>query len=1343
LRNIITPVDFDPFSDPEIASIAPVTEPQAEIWSSCKIGGKDANRAYNDSVSLLLTGDLNLNAMLDSLQQLVNLHDSLRSTFSPDGKSICISEFVDIDLNYQDLSSKSHEEQQEYINQYGNSVALAAFDLIAGPLFKLALFKLAADSNYLTITAHHIVCDGWSIGLLIQDLSYLYNSNIDKNEKDLSWGSSFSEYAIKQLKDENKKKRLMAEQYWVNQFAGSDFLMSIPTDYPRPPLRTYKSKREDFLLDKEIESQLRALSKKSGCSFVTILFVSFGIYLQQISGQDEIIIGLPAAGQLVDDDDYGLVGHCVNLLPLRSYPNRDSSFLSYLREFQSAMLDAYEHQMCTFGSLLKKLDIPRDPSRVPLVPIVLNIDSGMGTGVNFKNLQFKLSSSPREYETFEIFLNITDNGESIKFEWSYNTQIFAAETIGKMMGEFEYLLTRVTSNPDILIGKIPYKNSEETYRQVSLWNDATYNAYPKETPLHEIISFKATQFPEKLALKFDTDEISYQLMDKKADQFACLLIDKGLKIGDKVALAVNRSADMVIALLGILKAGGVYVPVDPQYPLNRVNYMIADSQAVFLLTSVQFKGYFQSESKELIIEEEFAKLENYANAKNKVKVKASDLAYIIYTSGSTGLPKGVQIAHYNLVNFLYSMLKSPGLTDADKLLAVTTISFDIAGLELFLPLIAGASVVIADSDTAKDGKALLNLIESQNITVMQATPFTWRIMLEAGWTAKLNLKVICGGEALPLDLSKKLVDRTASVWNVYGPTETTVWSTISQIKGDEKNITIGHPIGNTSVYILDNYLRLCAPGLVGEICIGGDGISAGYFNRPELTDEKFIVNPFGKSSHDKIYRTGDLGKFTPDGELEYVGRIDSQIKIRGFRIETGEIEHHINEFDGVKQSVVIARKDQSQSDQLAAYIVIDKDDNRFDEVKWMDSLRYSLSMALPNHMVPAEFAIISEIPLTPNGKINKKQLVNISTKTAEVKRIYIPPRTDIEKLVADIWSEFLGLEKVSINDDFFKLGGHSLIAIQIMSKIEKTTGKILPLAALFENSTIEKLSLTLGMDGHSILWDSLVPIKPNGSKIPLYIVHGAGLHVLLFNALALNIDNEQPIYGLQAKGLNGIDTPLDKIEDIAAHYIASIKEQNPHGPYALAGYSFGGIIALEMARQLKAANKEVTMLAMFDTYAYQSDKYDAWTIKIINRIGFFLMQVAFITVQLFKNFKDTFEHLKTLAKRSMTNIYWFFKSGKDREQPGLFGYPNKIDELNNKAWEDYKIKPLEIEIDLFRAEERTFYLSDFKYLGWKPYALKGIRVHNIPGDHGTIFLPENAIKFAEILQKVLNEKDKK
>jgi len=1340
LKNLVTPVDFDPFSGPEISLIAPVTEPQAEIWSSCVIGGNDANRAYNDSVSLLLTGTLHLDAMLESLQQLVNLHDALRSTFSPDGKSICIIEFLDADVNYQDLSRQNIQGQQHYIDQYGESVALAPFDLIAGPLFKLSLFKLSEDKHHLTITAHHIICDGWSIGVLIQDLSFLYNRNIGKDTGLDIPGSLFSKYAALQFTTPKIVERNLAEQYWINQFAGSDFLMNLPTDYQRPALRTYKSKREDFILRNELDDQIRLLGKKSGCSFVTILFSAFEVYMQQVTGQDEIIIGLPAAGQLVDDD-FNLVGHCVNLLPLRSYPKGESTFISYLKTRQTSILDAFENQMCTFGSLLKKLDLPRDSSRVPLVPVVLNIDSGMGTGVKFQGLDFEIITSPREYETFEIFLNVTDINGSIKLEWSYNTQLFSSATIKTMMAEFEYLLLQVASNPEILIGKIQFKNSEEIFRQTSAWNK-TESDYPKHSSLHEIINNKASEIPTKTALKFGEEEVSYAEMNKKSDQLAGLLISKGLKKGDKVALAVNRSANMVVALLGIIKAGGVYVPVDPQYPLNRVNYMISDSQSVFLITSEQYKGYFQAESEELILEEILADLEIPTNAENLAKVSPDDLAYIIYTSGSTGLPKGVQIAHYNLVNFLYSMLEKPGLSADDKLLAVTTISFDIAGLELFLPLIAGATVVIADTETAKDGRALLSLIKKEQITVMQATPFTWRMMIETGWVDKLNLKVICGGEPLPLDLSKKIIERTASLWNVYGPTETTVWSSLSQITGEEKSISIGYPIANTSIYIVDKYLRLCAPGKVGEICIGGDGVSVGYFNKPELTDEKFITDPFSADGNAKMYRTGDLGKFNVDGELQYEGRIDSQIKIRGFRIETAEIEHHINEFNGVKQSVVIARKDQSQSDQLVGYIIVEKNADHFDELKWLDSLRYSLTLVLPDHMIPVEFAIVDDIPLTPNGKIDKKSLAVVATKSAQAPKVHIPPRTDIEKLVADIWSEFLGIEKISINDNFFKLGGHSLIAIQIMTKIEKVTGKILPLAALFENSTIEKLALTLGMDGHSILWDSLVPIKPNGSKVPLYIVHGAGLHVLLFNALAINIDNEQPIYGLQAKGLNGIDTPLDKIEDIAAHYIANIMEQNPHGPYALAGYSFGGIIAFEMARQLRAANKEVTMLAMFDTYAYQSDKYDPWYIKIPGRVLLFLKQITYITIQLFVKFRQTREHLSTLYKRSVTNLSWFFKSKNGAEQPGFYGYPNKVDQLNNKAWEDYKIKPLDIEIDLFRAEERTFYLDDFKYLGWKPYAAKGVNIHHIPGDHGSIFLPENAVKFAGVLQEVLNETSK-
>lgn len=1329
-------VEFDPFGGAEIELIAPATESQTEIWASCIIGDRDANCAFNECFSLELSGKLSKEAMQSALQDVVNMHQALRTTFSGDGANLCISKSATVGFEYNDISAQSKEEQNRTIAGYNKNNVTTPFDLVNGPLFKTQLLKLGDEEHLLTFVVHHIVCDGWSIGIMMQDLSKLYSAYVKGQYISLPKGPRFSEYALQQTETEKIAEFIETEQYWLRQFEGSDHLVNLPLDFPRPASRTYKSHRQDFVLNAELTNEVKKLGKATGAGLVTTLLAAFEVFLQQITGQDDIIVGLPSAGQPATGN-YRLVGHCVNLLALRSFPKPGLSFRDYLLQRKSQVLDAYDHQLYTFGSLLKKLNVARDPSRIPLVPVMFNIDMGLDNDVEFYGLNHKLKSIPREYENFELFLNIAGQDEAPVLEWSYNTQLFKAGSIKQMMEAFTFLLQQIVKKPEILIKNIPVLNAEEIKKQLRAWNNTQY-PYPMHTPLHQLIAIQAQAVPVKTAIEFGNKKITYAQLDEQANRLAHILIQNGVKKGDNIGFSIDRGIEMVVSLLAIMKTGAVYIPLDPQFPLNRINYMLGDSKAVVLLVSEKYRGRYESAAKELILEEIWRSLPQQSPAAPAVEVNGDDLIYILYTSGSTGNPKGVQIMHRNLVNFLISMQQAPGLNAADKLLAVTTVSFDIAELELFLPLISGAEIVLASSEDAKDGRVLLEIIKKEQITVMQATPYTWRILLEAGWTEQNKLKILCGGEALPQELAEKLLPRATSLWNVYGPTETTVWSTIKELKSTEKPITIGRPINNTSVYILDKFMRPLPAGVAGEIYIGGDGVAKGYLNRPELTAEKFLDDPFAEQPGAKMYRTGDLGKYWANGEIECLGRIDAQVKIRGFRIETGEIEFQLAQQKDIKQGVVIARPDHNGVDKLVAFIVLNTDgvqqSNQSEQISnWRDALKKSL----PDYMVPDNFLIVDDMPLTPNGKVDRKMLAKFGGAIPEEKHIYVAPRTDMEKLLASIWAEYLGVKQIGVHDNFFELGGHSLIAVKVMGRIERETGTRLPLATLFEAPTVEKLAQCFA-PGKSITWDSLVPIKPKGNKMPLYMVHGAGLNVLLFNTLASNMSPDQPVYGLQAKGLNGIDEPLDNIEDIAAHYIAAIMEQNPSGPYALAGYSFGGIIAYEMARQLEALGKEVKMLAMFDTYAYRSPFYDPWPTRIYKRGRFFIKRLLY-TFAFSNGVKYQLKERSTNIKRRFIRMWWNLKYGKNQTQAGIFGYSNKVDVMNEYAEKHYQLKPYDIAVEVFRAENRTFYMDDFEFLGWKNYALKGVNIHNIPGEHNTIFKAPNDKEFARILQKCLDE----
>lgn len=1328
------PVNYDPFVGPELLLVAPATEPQIEIWLSCKLGGDAASCAFNESFSLELTGQFNLAAFENAVHSLVNRHESLRSLFSPDGSIICIYKHLQPAYQYEDLGGLDKKQKSERVTDYLYQNSQTAFNLVFGPLFRINLFKLDAQTHHLTLTLHHIICDGWSFGIVLQELGKLYSAFVENSPINLPPAPAFSAYALEQLHFKEGKEYKAIERFWLDAYRSKPPVLDLPGNGQRPPLRTYASGHVHASIGKELAGAVKKLGFTAGASVLTTLLAAFEVFMQQQTGSDDVVVGVPAAGQPAIGQQ-GLVGHCVNLLPIRSYTPDDMPFIDYLKLRRTAILDVYDHQLITFGSLLKKLNLPRDPSRVPMAPVVFNSDMGMNEGVAFKDIQHQLMPNMRRSENFEIFINVNDIGDGLNMDWSYNAQLFDQQNIEKLVADFENLLREFTSAPQTMIKRqVVIADLTSVDPNISPVNQ-TAAPYPKEKPLHAIISEVAAAYGPKTAVVSGEIQYTYQQLDEKSNQMARLLVDKGIGKGAIVGLAVDRSADMIIALLAILKTGAAYMPIDPEYPDERIAYMLNDSSARLLIISEKYQGEISSKAEELTLQQALVESAALTSAQVDIDVEGTDRAYLLYTSGSTGKPKGVEILHYNLVNFLTGMQYAPGISVGDKLLAVTTISFDIAGLEMYLPLVSGATVVIADADEARDGRRLLELIKVEGITMMQATPYSWKMMLEAGWNTPLGLKILCGGEALPKDLADRLLPKCKELWNMYGPTETTIWSTVKRVMPNEPLISIGKPIVNTQVYVLNEQLQPVQPGATGELFIAGDGVSPGYLDRPELTAERFLPDPFANQPGQKMYRTGDLGKLLPNGEFQCLGRIDFQIKIRGYRIEVQEVEYNLAQIGDVKDVVIDARTDASGNLALVGYIVpvAEIKDQRIAITNWRTLLRETL----PDYMVPQYFVIMDEFPLTPNGKIDRKALPEPDQYVMRMP--YMAPRTTTEQQVADIWKKYMGLDRIGIFDDFFELGGHSLIAVEIMTELQQQTGKQLPLASLFQHATIEKLALLLQMDGKSVSWDSLVPIKPLGDKMPLYIVHGAGLNVLLFNTLAMNMDSNQPVFGLQAKGLNGIDEPFNRMEDIAGHYVDEIMAQNPDGPYALAGYSFGGIIAYEMTKQLEARGKQVKMLAMFDTYAYRSDHYDIWPKKYFNRARFLTMQVLYSFVLLAESPKRTVEYKTEMLRRRAVEFFWRMKYGKEQRQDGFSGYSRKIDLMNAEAERNYNLTPYPVRIELFRAEKRTFYMDDFEYLGWKPYALKGVNIHEIPGEHNFIFAPPNDKAFARILQDCLDK----
>lgn len=1048
----------DPFAGGAPALLAPTTEPQREIWLADQLG-PEASLAFNLSVSLQFHGDLNLEFMRDALQELVDRHESLRASIGADGETFCVLERSALLLPIADLSSLNPIDRQMAVDERIRLTVETPFALDQGPLFRAELLRLAEDEHLLLLTAHHIVCDGWSWWTIVRELGALYGKRFEMTAQPLPDAASFVGYALAEAGRQGDESQAADEAYWLSRFATGTPVLELPTDRPRPPNRSFASARLDHVLDSGLLEALRRTGAARGVGMFATLLAGFSALLSRLSSQSDVVVGIPAAGQAVCGADH-LVGHCVNLLPLRFELDSTKSFAHAIDDAQAMLLDALEHQRYTFGTLLRKLRLRRDPARIPLVSVLFNLDQAMDQECTaFRGVSMEFDSNPRSFETFELFVNAVQAHGQLRLECQYNRDLFDAATIRRWLRAYEALLRAAIERETADFASLPLVDAVARTELSSLQPAAV--AYDRECRMHEYFEAQCDRTPDRVALRAGPTSLSYAELEARSNRVAHVLREHGVRRGALVGLALDRGPDMLAALLGILKAGAGYVPLDPQFPTERLAYMAADAGLAMLLTTREHAAHFDLRGRPVLLFDEHAPQLATAAAtrlgRDEYAAQPEDPAYVIYTSGSTGRPKGVIVPHRAVSNFLDSMRREPGLAAQDRLMAVTTLSFDIAVLELLLPLAVGAQIVLADRETAGDGAALRRLLESSGATVMQGTPSSWRLLIDAGWNGNDGFKALCGGEPMAVDLATSLLSRCGSLWNVYGPTETTVWSTCARIAADPDgqapDIHIGRPIGNTSVWILDAHGELCPFGVPGEICIGGEGVTKGYLERPDLTAERFVADRYtataaGAPGHDGVallYRTGDRGSWRADGNLEHLGRLDHQVKVRGYRIELGEIEANLATREEIARALVIVREDRANDQRLVAYVVATPGAT-IEEA----ALRAHLRELLPAYMLPQHFVVLDEIPLLPNGKIDRNALL---PPVAKEEAVSPPPSATGAaadprvRYLSEIWSELLGLP-AGPDDNFFELGGHSMLAVQMANRVERDTGRRIKLIRL-------------------------------------------------------------------------------------------------------------------------------------------------------------------------------------------------------------------------------------------------------------------------------------------------------
>ena len=1047
---------------PEVASAferIPLSYAQERQWFLWQMDPQSA--AYNIPSALRLRGELDVEALSASLGAIVERHQSLRTVFVEDeqldGFRQQVLASVDVPVP---VTLAGDDDAQAQIRAFVESETQQPFDLRNGPLLRARLLRLAADDHVLTLTIHHVAADGWSMRVLVEELIALYGARrqgIEATLPDLP--IQYADYAIWQRHWLEAGERERQLEYWMARLGGGQSVLELPTDRQRPALPSYRGARHELQLPQALGRQLQALAQREGTTLFMLLLASFQALLHRYSGQDEIRVGVPVANRNRVETER-LIGFFVNTQVLRADLDAQMPFLDLLQQTRVAALGAQSHQDLPFEQLVEALQPERSLSHSPLFQAMYN-HQNLGSagrqslaaqlpGLSVEDLSWGAHSAQ-----FDLTLDTYESEQGVHAEFTYATDLFEAATVERLARHWRNLLEAVVAEPRSRLGDLPLLDAEE---RATLLQRSRLPAseYPAGQGVHRLFEAQAGLTPDAPALLFGEERLSYAELNALANRLAWRLREEGVGSDVLVGIALERGVPMVVALLAVLKAGGAYVPLDPQYPADRLQYMIDDSGLRLLLSQQSVLARLpQSDGLQSLLLDDLERLVHGYPAENPDLPEAPDsLCYAIYTSGSTGQPKGVMVRHRALTNFVCSIARQPGMLARDRLLSVTTFSFDIFGLELYVPLARGASVLLASREQAQDPEALLDLVERQGVTVLQATPATWRMLCDSERVDLLRgCTLLCGGEALAEDLAARMRGLSASTWNLYGPTETTIWSARFRL-GEEARPFLGGPLENTALYILDSEMNPCPPGVAGELLIGGDGLARGYHRRPGLTAERFLPDPFAADGS-RLYRTGDLARYRADGVIEYLGRIDHQVKIRGFRIELGEIETRLLEQDSVREAVVVAQPGVA-GPTLVAYLVpteaalVDAESARQQELR--SALKNSLLAVLPDYMVPAHMLLLENLPLTPNGKINRKALP--LPDASAVRDAHVAPEGELERAMAAIWSEVLKLGHIGRDDNFFELGGHSLLVTQVVSRVRRRLDLQVPLRTLFEHSTL-------------------------------------------------------------------------------------------------------------------------------------------------------------------------------------------------------------------------------------------------------------------------------------------------
>jgi amino acid adenylation domain-containing protein len=1302
---------------------APATSAQRRFWVLDQLIDRPA--VYNVPFLIRLQGDLDFPAFSKAFRQIEDRHAVLRTHFeAADGIPVqVVGTLPDYDLPFADLRSLTESRRRESVRQESETDAAARIPLDGDRLWRAKLYRTGHDEFFLFVNMHHAITDGWSWRVLFEDLEEYYESAHDGHPPTFKpLPLTYGDFADWQHDWESSANATAQVDYWKATLTPAIPPLDLPFAKPRPRTRTHRGGYLRFDVPQKLLGSVDRLCRQRGATRFMVGLAAYETLLHRYTGLTDLAVGSPVANRNRTELE-PIVGMFVNTLILRTNLDGDPTFTDLIDRVRQTRLGAFSHQDVSLDTLVEAIRPETDSSRQPFFQTAFYYQNLTIIPERFS--RFKMAPEPLHNGTamFDLRLVLEDGPFGALWGWiEYNADLFDEPAIRAMAGHFLAILESACVAPDQRLSQIAILTKPEEKRILVDWN-ATSVEYDRETAPYRLIERRAAETPERVAVRHGSKSITYGELNALANRIAHRLRALGVTPDVPVGVCVERTPEAIAAFLGVWKSGGAYLPLDPAFPADRLELAIRDSRTPVVVGHAELlKSLPVGDAKTLRIDGDDTLQSE--SAENPAPVSGStNAAYLLYTSGSTGRPNGVVVEHRALANFLHSMAKAPGLSADDVVLAVTTFSFDIHHLEIWLPLMQGASVALASRDEATDGRLLAELLERSQATLMQATPATWRMLFATGWTGSRGLKVLCGGEPMPHDLAEQLLANVGEVWNMYGPTETTVWSTIHRIER-AGSISIGKPVANTSIYILDANRKPVPAGCSGEIVIGGEGLARGYLDRPELTAARFVSDPFRSG---RMYKTGDLGRWLPDGTLECLGRIDNQVKVRGFRIEIGEIEAALAKHPTVRQAVVQPFRDDDGQTFLAAFVISEG-------TAETPTLTTHLQQSLPDYMVPARFTFVDSLPLTPNGKVDRKALAAPTQVVAATE--YAAPESDAEKALQEIFEEVLKVRPVSVLSEFSDLGGHSLSAAVLVAKIESRLGHRVPLESLFLTPTVRGLAQRIERQLENGR-DVIVPLNEQGTQPPLFLIAGAGGHVFTFHKFARKLGNDFPSYGMKAVGVDGSEPPLDRVDAIAARYLAEIVAKRPKGPYILSGYSVGGAIAFELACQMKERGYDVPTLILFDTFAPGYPKQWPLPVRLAVHFKNFLMTPGREKIDYLR---QRFNNLRHRIRRKTRQNHI-----DAPEIPGVSGLSQEVlakvwaslDRASHDYWPKRKFDGRIVMVAVNDEEAWAATKLDDPAKGWNRWSTRSVEVHKVDGGHMDVFRDGNLDHLAALLRKAI------